>query len=50
MREAKKKGFLKRIRRESKDFTLGELLIVIAILGVLAAVPVDSQQGSTRQC
>ena len=32
------KGFLSRIHRESKAFTLVELLIVIAILGVLAAV------------
>ncbi len=32
------KGFLSRIHRESRAFTLVELLIVIAILGVLAAV------------
>ena len=32
------KSFLERVHRESKAFTMVELLMVIAILGVLAAV------------
>ena len=39
------KLFLKRIHRESKAFTLIELLIVIAILGVLAAVVLPNVTG-----
>ena len=39
------KSFLKRIHRESKAFTLVELLIVIAILGVLAAVVLPNVTG-----
>lgn len=37
--------FLKRIHRESKGFTLVELLIVIAILGVLAAIVLPNFTG-----
>ena len=37
--------FLKGIHRESKGFTLVELLIVIAILGVLAAVVLPNVTG-----
>ena len=39
------KRFLKRIHRESKGFTLVELLVVVAILGVLAAIVVPNFTG-----
>jgi type IV pilus assembly protein PilA len=39
------KSFLRRIHRDSKGFTLVELLIVIAILGVLTAVVLPNVTG-----
>jgi type IV pilus assembly protein PilA len=41
------KTFIRRMHRESKGFTLVELLIVIAILGVLAAVVLPNVTGLT---
>ena len=39
------KGFLKRIHRDSRGFTLVELLVVVAILGVLAAIVLPNFTG-----
>jgi type IV pilus assembly protein PilA len=43
------KKFLKRINRNSKGFTLVELLIVVAILGVLAAIVLPNVSGLTGE-
>lgn len=42
------KWFIKRMKRNNKGFTLVELVVVIAILGVLAAIAVPKLTASKR--
>ena len=43
------KWFLKRLHRDSRGFTLVELLIVVAILGVLSAIVLPNFTGITER-
>lgn len=43
------KGLIKKVRENKKGFTLAELLVVVAIVGILVAISIPVFTGTAEQ-